>query len=218
MDLVIGSGGNIVSQEAARTATICYMKGLSEHIRIETNTGNPWFHRRICFTSRDPTFLLRNSSDASGTERDQIASGVFENSAGNQRLAANMVIDTLSQTYLAQKGVIFKGAEGVDWDDLIIAPVDTARIDVKFDKTFIYKSGNERGILREQKLWHPMNKNLVYDDDQSGATQITADQSVRDKRGMGNYHVLDIFSQGASGATTDRLSVRYNSTMYWHEK
>lgn len=218
MDLITNVTGNTVVQEAARTATTCYMRGFAEHVRVETSTGNPWFHRRICFTSRDNVFILPNPADATGTERSQIASGVFETSNGNQRLAANMTIDTLSQTYLNQKGVLFKGAEGVDWDDVIIAPVDTARVDLKYDKTFVYKSGNERGILREMKLWHPMNKNLVFDDDQSGVTEQTADYSVRDKRGMGNYHVLDIFSQGTSGATTDRLSIRFNSTMYWHEK
>jgi len=218
MDLITGTTPNYYIRDAVRGLQTVYMKGFSEHVRIETNTGNPWFHRRICFTSRDPTFLTAANSDPSGTERSQVASGSIETSDGRQRLAANMLADTLPQTYLNHKSVIFKGAEGVDWDDIISAPIDTTRIDLKFDKTWVYKSGNERGILREHKLYHPMNKNLVFDDDESGATMATADYSVTDKRGMGNYFVTDIFSQGASGATTDRLSIRFNSTLYWHEK
>jgi len=223
MDLSTGVAAgtnNTYIQDSVRTSRTCYMKGFSEKIRIETNTGNPWFHRRICFTSKDPAFYTQNPSDTTGTQNTQVANGALEvNPNGWQRLAANMLLQSLNQTYLVQKGLIFKGAEGVDWDDMITAPLDTTRIDVKFDKTFIYKSGNERGILREHKLYHPMNHNIVYDDDETGkdvTTEIT--YSVMDKRGMGNYHILDIFSQGASGSTSDRLAMRCNSTLYWHEK
>lgn len=219
MDINSDAGAaNTIALASQRTAQTCYMRGFSEHIRVETNTGNPWFHRRICYTTKDDTFNTRNAADASGTQRDQVAQGAIETSSGWQRLAANMTIETLPQTFLGQKGVLFKGAEGVDWDDVIVAPVDTTRVTLKSDKTYVYKSGNERGILREHKLWHPMNKNLVYDDDESGQTEQTNNTSVQDNRGMGDYYVLDIFSQGASGSTADKLSIRYNSTLYWHEK
>lgn len=216
----LNAGGKLgsVVEPAARTATTCYMKGFAENIRIETSTGNPWFHRRICFTSKNPLFFIRNPADAAGTERNYIAAGEYVNTYGPNRLAANMTIDTLQQTYLGQKGILFKGDEGVDWDDVITAPIDTARVDLKFDKTWVYKSGNERGILKDVKLWHPMNKNLTYDEDEFGLSQTSSSVSVYDKRGMGNYHVLDIFSQGSSGSTADRLSFRATSTMYWHEK
>lgn len=219
MDLTSSSGGaNSIVNQSVRTSTTCYMIGVSEHIRVETSSGNPWFHRRICFTSKSPLFYLRNSADPAGTERDQMAAGALENSNGFQRLAANMIIDTLPQTLLAHKGVLFKGAEGVDWDDVITAPVDTARVDVKYDRTWVYRSGNQAGILKEHKLFHPMRHNLTYDDDESGESMSTSTVSVGDKRGMGNYHILDLFSQGTSGVTTDLLSIRFNSTLYWHEK
>lgn len=219
MDLTQAAGGpNSVVNQAVRTASTCFMVGLSEHIRVETSSGHPWFHRRICFTARNSVFYLRNPADATGTERDQIASGAIETSNGYQRLAANMVVDTLAQTLLTQKAFIFKGAEGVDWDDVISAPLDTTRIDVKFDKTWVYRSGNEGGILKEHKLFHPMKHNIYYDDDETGDSMSTSNTSVLDKRGMGNYHVLDLFSQGTSGSTDDLLSIRFNSTLYWHEK
>lgn len=219
MDLTSDSGAaNTIALQSQRTSQICFMRGLAENIRVETSSGSPWFHRRVCYTSKDDRFLVRNSSDTSGAQRDNVASGALETTNGWQRLAANMNAEALPQTILAQKAILFKGAEGVDWDDLIVAPLDTTRVKVCFDKTFVYKSGNERGILREHKLWHPMNKNIVYDEDESGQTQITGTGSVGDSRGMGDYYVLDVFSQGASGSTTDRLSIRYNSTLYWHEK
>lgn len=209
--------GSIINT-AQRTATTCYMRGLSENIRIETSSGNPWFHRRICFCAKNPVFYAASASDPSGTERSAIASGALETSSGWVRLAANMQLDTLTNTLAAQRNIIFKGEQGIDWDDAITAPLDTTRIDVKYDRTRVYKSGNERGILREIKMFHPMNKNVVYDDDERGAGTRSLDISVDDKRGMGNYHVLDLFSQGSSAAAADRLRVRYTSSMYWHEK
>nr|QTE03620.1 MAG: capsid protein [Gemycircularvirus] len=218
MDLDATGTPNTIANAAQRTSSTCYMKGFAENIRIETNTGNPWFHRRICFTSKDPAFYTRNPSDTSGTDNNIIAQAAVETTQGWQRLTANMNVSGLTQTGLIQRGIIFKGAEGVDWDDAIVAPLDTTRIGVKFDKTWVYKSGNERGILREHKLYHPMNHNIVYDDDETGSTMAQATHSVIDNRGMGNYLVLDIFSQGSSGSSADRLMMRCNSTLYWHEK
>jgi len=219
MDLSDSAGGpNSIVNQASRTSSICYMKGFAENIRIETSTGNPWFHRRICITSRDAGFIDRNTLDPSGADRNYAASGAIETSNGWQRLASNVLKDTLSNTTKFWLDALFKGVQGVDWDDFITAPLDTTRVDVKFDKTWIYRSGNERGVLREKKIWHPMNKNLYYDDDESGAGEATANISVRDKRGMGDYHIFDLFSQGSSGSTSDLLKIRFTSTMYWHEK
>lgn len=219
MDLfTAGTLPNPIDFPASRTATTCFMRGLSENIRIETSSGNPWFHRRICITSRSRLFLDLSTSDPPGTERSQLATGVIETSNGFQRLAGNYILDSMSGTFTNQTEALFKGQVGIDWDDIISAPVDTTRVDLKFDKTWVYKSGNERGVLRESKLWHGMNKNIVYDDDEIGAGQASVNFSVQDKRGMGDYHVFDIFAQGSSGSTSDLLKIRYTSTMYWHEK
>lgn len=219
MDLSDSAGGpNSIVNQAVRTASVCYMRGLAENIRIETSTGNPWFHRRICITSRDRIFYVRSDADPSGADRDYAATGAIETSNGYQRLASNVMTDTLTATYTRWLATIFKGQQGIDWDDFITAPIDTTRIDLKHDKTWIYRSGNERGVLKEKKIWHPMNKNLYYDDDEYGAGENTANFSVTDKRGMGDYHIFDFFSQGSSGNTADLLKIRYTSTMYWHEK
>lgn len=209
---------NSIVNQAVRTASVCYMKGFAENMRIETSTGNPWFHRRICITTRDSDFIGRQPADPSGTERDYIASGSIETSNGWQRLASNAMIDTMSSTTAVWLAIMFKGGQGVDWDDFITAPVDTTRVELKFDKTWVYRSGNERGVLKERKIYHPMNKNLYYDDDESGAGETTRNYSVVDKRGMGDYHIFDFFSQGSSGSTSDLLKIRFTSTMYWHEK
>lgn len=222
MDMTRPTGGapNSIVDQATRTSSVCFMKGLSEKIRIETSSGSPWFHRRICITSRDQNFILPGAADPTGIERGYYASGAIETSNGWQRLAANVQLEGTSfqDTLSIWLTLLFKGQQGKDWDDFITAPMDTNRVDVKFDKTWVYRSGNERGILKETKIWHGMNKNLYYQDDEDGASTTTFSASVTDKRGMGDYHIFDFFSQGSSGSTSDLLKIRFTSTMYWHEK
>lgn len=209
-----GSNANPISADSGRTADTCFMRGLSEHIRLQTNSPAPWFWRRICFTTRGSVFRLGLDSSPTNTVvpyYDDAARGV-------QRWAQNMTNNNAPLTVSAWLGVLFKGSESVDWSDRIIAPVDTARVDLKFDKTWTLLSGNAVGIVKERKLWHPMNKNLQYDEDESGETETSSYYSVTDKRGMGDYYVIDIIQAGTGATTTDRMQLTYNSTLYWHEK
>jgi len=142
----------------------------------------------------------------------------IETSNGFQRLAFNQQINNMSGTTAAQENIIFKGTVNLDWDDALIAPLDNSKITVKYDKTTRIVSGNANGQVRERKLWHAMNKNLVYQDDESGSSKTTSYNSVTSNQGMGNYYVYDIIQAGAGGTATDLIEVRFNSTMYWHEK
>lgn len=203
-----------IGLEALRTATTCFMRGLSEHVRIQTSSGLPWFWRRICFTSKGPTFIQASTSDTP----IQSPTPYRETSNGMQRLWLNQNINTMNNTINNREGVIFKGASGVDWDELIEAPLDPRRITIKYDKTITIRSGNANGAVLDRKLWHGMNKSLVYDDDESGISETTGFVSTDSKAGMGDYYILDIFDAGAGGTATDLLRVTSNSTLYWHER
>lgn len=203
-----------ISADAGRTSDLAYMRGLSEHIRIQTSSPAPWFHRRICFTSRSA--LFRSGVDSSPT--NTVTAFYDDQARGVQRWAQNMANNNAPNTLTGWNSVIFKGAEGVDWSDRIIAPLDSARIDVKFDKTWTLMSGNSVGVVKERKLWHPMNKNLQYDEDEAGTTEGSAYFSVQDKRGMGDYYVVDIIQAGTGATTSDLMRLTFNSTLYWHER
>nr|QTZ83248.1 MAG: capsid protein [Gemykolovirus] len=208
--------GNIgaVSQAASRTATSCYMRGFSEHLRIQTNSQAPWFHRRICFAARGSVFLGPSTGTGITPYRayyDDAARGMtrhFLNSANNN-----------TATFLdLMKSVLFKGTYNQDWNDLITAPVDNTRVDLKSDKTYLYRSGNAVGIVKEHKLWYPMNKTLVYDDDENGDTEVSVYNSVTDKRGMGDYFIVDIIQSGENGGVSDLMRINATSSLYWHER
>jgi len=204
-----------VRNPALRTASTIFAKGLSEHLRMQSSSGIPWFHRRICFTHRGASPFNAVSSSDTPTNPLQ---PYLDTSNGIERLFLNSTINNNPVTLTAQQGIIFKGAQNIDWSDFIIAPVDTSLINVKFDKTWTMQSGNANGFVRERKLWHPMGHNLVYNEDESGETETTSFFSTSSKAGMGDYYVLDLFSAGASGTSSDVLLIAANSTMYWHEK
>ena len=188
----------LIRNPAARTSSTIYAKGVSEHLRIQTNTGVPWFHRRICFTWRGPGSFR---GTVAGDTPTQPFTPYLDTTAGIQRPWLNQNINAMPTTVNDQRGIIFKGQQNIDWSDPLIAPVDTTRVDLKFDKTWTLQSGNANGVVRERKLWHGMNKNLTYDEDENGQQQGTTYYSVDSKRGMGDYFIYDIITPGEAAGS-----------------
>lgn len=190
---------------ATRTATSCYMKGLSEKIEIQISDGLPWQWRRICFTSK--AFVDEVNTTGSFTLFNETSNGMQRTI--NQPTGANRV---------AVERSLFKGEVNVDWNDQMIAPLDRARFTVMYDKTITIAAGNESGSIRKYNRYHPMNKTLVYNDEERGDTEESAYYSVGSKAGMGDYYVVDIFRPRVGSTTSNQLLFSPNTTLYWHEK
>lgn len=206
---------NYFINQAERTSTSCYMRGFAENLRIQTNSHVPWFHRRICFAWRGSGAFNTISSKDTPTQ----SWGPFiDTSTGMERVWFNTQVNAMTNTQNAQLDTLFKGVVNQDWNDIIVAPVDSSRVDIKFDKTWLIKSNNESGTIVQRKLWHPMNKTLVYDDDESGEGVQTSYLSVDSKRGMGDYYIYDIIQAGLGATSSDLINISANSTLYWHEK
>nr|QJB18717.1 MAG: capsid protein [Genomoviridae sp.] len=209
-DNTVGTGGALGNRftPSTRTATTCYMRGLAENVELSTNTGVPWQWRRICFTFRDPGSLSTTHS--------------FFNEAGGgySRLLYNVTSGSTPDTANLNnlRSLIFRGELGTDWSNYLTAPVDNTRVTIKMDKTRNISSGNQNGKLVHQKLWMPMNKNLVYDDDENGGSETARFLSVGGKAGMGDYYVMDIFIAGIGAVSSDNLLFNPQATLYWHEK
>lgn len=190
----------------ARNAETCFMRGLKEHVRIQTNSPLPWKWRRVCFTLKGD-FLAELAP--SGTL-------YYDNwdSIGNVRL----VSQTNAIFRSAMDRILFKGSFGKDYRNYIDAVLDTDTVNVKCDKTMSIHSGNQQGVWRTFDMWHPMNKNLVYGDDESGDGVSSTGFSTPSKLGMGDYYIVDMIQPSLSGVNTDRLLIDITSTLYWHEK
>lgn len=222
MDLNAGTALNQVWDESLRTASTCYIRGVSEKMRIETSSGVPWYWRRIVFRARSDVwinFSLNESSTTPPTQTNSGAPGVLESSTnGFERLYFNQYVNNAPQTISDWYKNIFKGEQNRDWSDTLTAPVDNARVDISSDKLMTIRSGNQSGTVKALNRWYPCNKNLTYNDDESGIAKSTSYYSVRDKRGMGDLHIVDIFKPGTGGSTADVLRLTSTATLYWHER
>lgn len=208
------SSNNSVIQQSARTSQSVYVRGLSEHVRIQTSSPLPWFYRRIVFRIKLGGFPVAETSPLT-TPVDYYQD---TNSVGMRRLLYNYIGGSTPNTTSNIQSYLFKGRGGLDWNEMIVAPIDTAQVDLMYDKTFTLKSGNNLGTVREFKFWHGCNKNLVFDDDEDGAEMDPSYYSVRSKPGMGDLYVVDLFSGGAGLGNNDIVSFNTTATLYWHEK
>uniref|UniRef100_A0AAU6S5A3 Capsid protein n=1 Tax=Myotis capaccinii feces associated gemycircularvirus TaxID=3139979 RepID=A0AAU6S5A3_9VIRU len=193
-----------------RTASTTYAVGVSERIKIQTTQGSGWHWRRICFTLKGDT--LYTGRRATFTLSDSPVARIT--SDGLKRAVL------LSEDALRTRSVIFKGAQNVDWSDPMLAPIDTNRITPLYDRTFKIQSQNESGRTLVKKLWHPMRRNIVYDEDENGEAMTESFYSVEGKAGMGDYYIADFFTSDATAADSSPSSLLFNpqATYYWHER
>lgn len=211
--LVTGGSANIVTDVADRTASTVYMRGYKENMRIQTSTPLPWLWRRITFTTKGPTFL----TNVDGAAIQQYLP-YSDTSIGMARKWFNLQVNNQPNTVGAFNSVLFKGVQNQDWNDVITAKLDTSRVTVKSDVTRRIITGNSSGHFSERKLWYPMNKNLVYDDDESGSAEQSSYYSTDSRAGMGDYFIVDYLVPGVGGTTSDVINLNCTATLYWHEK
>jgi len=202
-----GGATGLPSDMATRTATTCFMRGLSEQVEVQVADGVPWQWRRICFTLKGTDTLLPTTTSFSP---------YLETSSGFTRV----INQPGSTTRTNLESVLFKGTRNADWSSVITASVDTARVSLRYDKTITIASGNEAGVIRKYSRWHPMNKNLVYDDEEEGGTEQApgSKYSVRSKPGMGDYIVVDYFIPRYGAVLANQMTLSIAASLYWHER
>ena len=165
------------------------MVGLSENLLFQTSSATPWNWRRICFTYKGSD-LWPDAPSLDPADHPYYR----EDSSGYARLWAVPSAINRAAIY----SILFKGAGGgVDWTTshpgLLNAKVDTTRVNLKYDKVRRITSGNDAGVIKRFKMWHPMRKNLRYDEDEEGDYTESVPLSTTSHLGMGDYYVIDIF-------------------------
>lgn len=185
-----------------RTSESIYAKGLRERITLETNNSAPWEWRRVCFTSKD---------DFGQTDPDT-ATFFRQTSSGMVRMVSAL------STGIYLQSELFEGERNQDWLSVFIAPLSRKNFSIKYDKTRIIRSTNNSGTIREYKLWHPMESNLAYREEQQGETMTESAVSVTGRVGMGNYYVIDMFRKHGNNDDQSTLTFTPEATFFWHEK
>jgi len=193
--------------KASRTSTDCYMRGVKEQILFETIGGASWSWRRICFTVKGDSVNLANT-DPTTSEVARITSN------GMMRL---MTQDPT--TFDAASDLVFEGTFNQDWFSPIIAKTTGRKVTIHYDKLRTINGGNAKATARRFNIWHPMNKNLFYEDFESGGAMNPSMFAVEGPKGMGDYYIYDIFEANTGAvADTDVMQFTPQATLYWHEK
>ena len=183
---------------------------MAETVEINTNDGTPWQWRRIVFRMKGRTFFQVGQDEATPREL------YFRNGTdGYARLVTDWAPTSAASTVNA---FVFKGVRGDDWSSVNEAHVDTTRVSLMYDKTVHIRAGNESGVSRLFKRWHPVNHNLVYNDDEAGASEDSSHFSVESMAGCGDVYVMDIFTCSEFAETSARLNFKPQATLYWHER
>ncbi|QIR82254.1 capsid protein [Chicken genomovirus mg8_401] len=206
------TGQALFPLEADRGKSRVYFRGVAEKMSMETNSNAAWIHRRTVFLDGGETIRTHMPPDTASTLTGSLGYVrplyTVLNTAAASEPGATAWHEISDQ--------IYDGQHNVDWSNLITARMDSQKVKVLYDKTRRISSGNDRGTWKINKYWHPVNRTIIYDDDQDGNEINTAPWSSGSRQSAGDVIVMDIFSC-ADGEEADEIRVGVESTVYWHE-
>ncbi|AWX63613.1 capsid protein [Gila monster-associated gemycircularvirus] len=201
------------TDEHVRANQEVFMRGIKDRIMVSATFS--LIHRRVCFWSHRRIddarpFVFDNPDviDAPSYQRRNLVA-LYPN------------LDEEIFEYLFKGTVGFDYSEDSRWD----TPLDNKRVKVVYDKQYTITpnyaapDGAQFGKTLTRKLWHPINRKVLYDDDEEGADVNGSGWSAQTPESLGNYYVLDIFSTGQyiEGSNDQVGTYMPESTTYWHE-
>lgn len=199
----------ISPNSAERVKSRCFVKGFSERINFRTDTGETWRWRRIVFstTSLAP-YLSQN-----------YLTHYYDGTNGHARSMINIRSGAWSTDLDRVYSVIFEGTRAADWANPLTAKVDRNKVKIYADQIFAIQSNNSRGTDKNFKFWYPINKTIVYDEDEEGANNKQYSRWSDGKMGagkVGDVFIFDILSSNEN-TTGDTAIFSPHCTYYWHE-
>lgn len=210
-EIFVNDRGDVTAGRSSRT---CFIRGIKENVSYVTDDGEAWRHRQIIFTAKGELPLGEEF------EGDRTISSVTTSDGRETFFRGLAPLPLESRTPLV--ALLFKGngnsTAGVqDWTDLLMAPVDKTRFSVLRDNITDIRSGNDSGTIKTRKRWTPINKNLVYGDEEIGNQMFSSYKSTTGKPGIGDVYIFDMFAalRNSEGST---LLYSPTTTLYWHEK
>lgn len=198
--------------EASRERQQVYAVGYKETCQVDILGGGVWKWRRVVFTYKGDWLF---AGDVTWTEPFFDKSTDLA-STDMTRLIAQPTTDQSARI----KSILWDGEELVDWQSEFTAKVDTQRVTPLYDRTITFNPRNESGYSRTFKLWHPIRKNILYQDDEDGQSRNSGSYVSTDgKPGVGDVYVYDI-AYLVVPATTGNAAMTFNpeGTFYWHER
>lgn len=195
-----------------RESAQCFMRGYSERVGFESSTGGAWLWRRLVFATKAPLHNAFPSNTLDFPTTPQ----------GQMRLLWNLFSgNAAATTALAfTEDLVFQGTKNEDWSSYFTAQVDPNNITLLYSHMRTISSRvPDKGTFHVFKNWVPINKNIEYDDQESGDDPILSSPwSVQHpKGGLGDVYVMDMFAC-AAGVVGDSAALGPDGTWYWHER
>lgn len=198
-----------------------YAVGFKEKLRFATDTSSPWLWRRICFSMYGTDIWnYPTSAGAYSQLLPAVNSNDYPNGAYRVWMQlAGTTTDTPERTFIRGNlyNHIFRGLQNVDWTNPFTAPIDSYKVRLWSDKTTRIASSSDAGQFRILDRWHPIRKNIIYEDIESGKETNPSGASVQSRRSMGDYYIVDMFLNAGDDGENN-LSFGCDSTYYWHER
>jgi len=195
-----------------RNVTSTYARGYRERINIKLGAGGTWSWRRVVFAMKGPqirNFWIDNSliPPIDG----------LQDEFGQTTVRA---LNTVESPILTQiTTLLFEGVQNTDWYDPYTAKVDKTRVTLLYDRVRSFNPGNESGKIINIKQWLPINKNLVYDDDENAQGMTSIPYSTEGKPGIGDVYIWDMVRlESPAQAGTASFQFTPEGTWYWHER
>lgn len=179
-----------------RNRTVTYYRGFKENVELYLQTGSPVQWRRI---------VVGSNLNVVNTSSYSTADPQFYGRTQTPQ----------QSSYYAFLEVIMQGASGTDWNNAMSAKLDAKRVTIYYDKTRTISPQTASGKLCKFKMWHSINKQLTYDDEEVGGGITTSGWAANEPPNH-NVYVMDLFA--SVNPTTNQMSFATQATSYWHER
>lgn len=210
--------------ESMRQRQTTFAVGYKERVQVDIQGGGVWKWRRIVFAYKGGETLWTGEFPGEWTE-PYFSKSVKPDPDDPLPIAPDMVrLIGLLHSAQANKlrDLLWDGHEGVDWLSEFTAKVDTKRVHLMSDKTYVFNPGNESGQTRAFRFWYPIKKNIVYNDEEwgSNAFGLGSPISVQSRVGFGDVYIYDVVQNlvPSAGGVTAQLRFSPEGTYYWHER
>ena len=203
---------NEESYDYVRNTQNVYFRGVQDRVFLSASFAFTW--RRVCFFSYEqfvpalPFFV----EPAVPTDPQIMRRPL-------RRITPKTAEEFFAYAWKGTVDIDF--TENTRWN----APLDDKLLTIVYDRSvtinpnYAPPDGATYGKSMTRKMWHPVNKNLMYSDKENGSTPSTAGWTAMCPNSPGNFYILDIFSTGQDlpGDTTGVGSFGSEVTVYWHE-
>lgn len=217
----------IVNEEGRyrRARQEVFFRGFSERIFWTTAVHMTW--RRIVFYSHERIEVARPITVTNpNTNNPFLRRNLAEFLPGVGEADANL------------GEALWQGTSGIDYteDTRMYARLDPQRAQVVYDRSVDLNPNYDMwddtqpvpgtlGKHYSRKLWHPVNRNMTYVQDEDGGDKMvptaTNGWATRSPQSGGNVYVMDVFHTGQGGNPANDVKCgefSLESTVYWHER